>query len=200
MIRVCPKPEIWSEIYLKLSKIAKNDEAIPIPPIALILAGWNFSDDFEKKNRWDQTLEWIKKYGGYELIIQLTEEDFYCVDQLQRHAHLDYQWGETYPPATKPSTENLDTFLLMLKNKWEEIADQIALKTVPVSFSGKKARRLNILVLEDLNSPWGTWGWEAGGYHNQKFTNKSAFTNFRKKINDVIQHHKVDHIVFKTGL
>jgi hypothetical protein len=51
MIRVCPDKHVWFNIYKKLKAKSIEDPSIPPPPINLILAGWAFSDDFEKKNQ-----------------------------------------------------------------------------------------------------------------------------------------------------
>lgn len=48
---VCPNPQIWNEIYSKLTEFYKeNHEKIKTPPpIPLILNGWVFSSDLDKK-------------------------------------------------------------------------------------------------------------------------------------------------------
>ena len=196
MLRVCPNIGVWNDIYKKLKKIASADPAIPAPPIALILAGWNFSDDFEKKSRWDNTLEWIAKYGGEDLISALTDEDYYCVEKLSRPAYLDYQYGETSPPAIRPADDELTNLLKKLSELWDQIAGNDSRLTMPLVFSGTKARCLIVEYDTDSLPSWGTWGNEPGGYHDQNFTNKASFTALRQRINDAIHPHKVDHVVF----
>ncbi len=197
MLRVCPNVGVWNDIYKKLKKIASADPAIPAPPIALILAGWNFSDDFEKKSRWANTLEWIKKHGGEDLISGLTDDDYYCVEELRRPAYFDYQYGESFPPAVRPTDEELASLSQKITNHWIEIAGKDSKFTKPLSFSGTKARCLIVEYDTDNFPSWGTWGHEPGGYHDQNFSDKATFTALRQRINDAIHPHKVDHVVFQ---
>lgn len=197
MVRVCPLPYVWVKIFSQLSKIASADPTIPAPPIALILAGWNFSDDFEKQSRWDETVAWIKRYGKEDLISFIKDEDYYYVDELSRPAYLDHRFGETSPPAIRPEDDELTHIIEKLSCYWDQIAGKDSNFTRPLSFTGAKARSLAVEYDTDELPSWGTWGNEPGGYHDQNFTDKSSFTALRHKINDAIQPHKIDHIVFK---
>ncbi len=197
MIRVCPLPRIWGEIYKKLCDISHKNSNIPSPPIALILAGWNFSDDFGKKNRWDETLEWINNYGGEDLITCLTDDHYYCVEELRRPVYFDYEYGETSPPAIRPADNELDKLIEKISFHWTEIAGVDSEFTKPLNFTGAKARSLIVEFDTDELPSWGTWGNEPGGYHDQHFTHKASFTTLRQRINDAIQPHKIDHVVFQ---
>ncbi len=197
MIRVCPLPMVWAKIHRELSRIATKNPDIPLPPVPLILAGWNFSDDFEKNDRWESTVEWTKKFGGAELISTLKDNDYYCVDQFTRPAFLDYQWGETTPPATRPADDELTNLIEKLSIQWDQIAGVDSVFTRPLNFSGAKARSLTVEFDTDELPSWGTWGNEPGGYHDQHFTNKASFTVLRQRINDAVQPHKIDHVVFQ---
>ena len=197
MIRVCPDKHVWFNIYKKLKGKSIEDPAIPPPPINLILAGWAFSDDFEKKNQWQKTLSWIEKYGGNEYIVNLTDKDYYIVNELSRSAFFDYQWGESSPSAQKPSEEQLSEYIEKIKKKWTQIANKDASFTEPITFSGTKARCLIVEYRPEELPSWGTWGNDPGGYHLQKFTDKAAFSLLRQKINETIHPHKVDHVVFQ---
>lgn len=75
---ICPKPIKWNAIYEKLLAYwgTRNNE-IPKPPIPLILAGWAYSTDLEKKIRWNETLDWINQYYFNSEIIKLADEDKY---------------------------------------------------------------------------------------------------------------------------
>ena len=196
MLRVCPNGGVWIDIYKKLKQIASADPAIPDPPIALILAGWNFSDDFEKKSHWDETVEWIKKYGGEGLISSLTDDDYYCVEELSRPAYFDYHYGDTSSPAIRPADDELTNLIKKLSDQWGQIAGEDSNSTEPLSFTGAKARSLKVEYDTDELPSWGTWGNEPGGYYDQHFTDKASFTSLRQKINELIQPHKIDHIVF----
>jgi hypothetical protein len=197
MIRVCPLPLVWAKIHRELSRIATKNLGVPLPPVPLILAGWNFSDDFEKNDRWESTVEWTKKFGGEELISTLKSNDYYCVDQFTRPAFFDYQWGETSPPGVRPADDELTNLIEKISIHWDQIAEVDSAFTRPLNFAGAKARSL--IVEFDTNElpSWGTWGNEPGGYHNQRFTNKASFTALRQRINDAIQPHKIDHVVFQ---
>jgi len=47
------------------------------PPIPLILAGWNFSEDWQKKERWLNTLSWAKEMHCDFLIPELDPNEKY---------------------------------------------------------------------------------------------------------------------------
>ena len=82
MIKICPNPIPWSNVFKKLSKFADDNENLSEPPVPLILNGWVFSNDFQKKERWEQTVSWAKNAGCQELTDFLTTEDFYFVKEL----------------------------------------------------------------------------------------------------------------------
>ena len=161
------------------------------------MAGWNFSDDFEKHHRWESTVNWAEKYGGKELISALEDGDYYCVDILTRAAHLGYDWGEISPAATKPTKNDLVIFFRIIETHWDRIAGKDSKFTRPIKFSGKKSRSLTIEYNTDALPSWGTWGNDPGGYHKQQFSDRTAFSTLRKNINNSIHPHKIDHIVFQ---
>jgi hypothetical protein len=49
------------------------------PPKPLILAGWAYSSDEEKAERWEETIAWATFNGCAEVISQIKDEDFYCL-------------------------------------------------------------------------------------------------------------------------
>jgi hypothetical protein len=51
------------------------------PPKPLILAGWAYSSDLEKAQRWGETVAWASSNGCASLVDQLKEEDFYLGDE-----------------------------------------------------------------------------------------------------------------------
>ena len=76
--RICLKPMKWQELYDAVQK-AYPDREFPEP---LILAGWNFSSDTEKRNRFCMHLEFAISAGvANKILEQLNEEDWY---------HLNY--------------------------------------------------------------------------------------------------------------
>ena len=61
MIRVCPKPPIWASIDKKLSEFSGTHVCSPpTPPKPLILAGWAYSTNKQKQDRWQETIDWAK--------------------------------------------------------------------------------------------------------------------------------------------
>lgn len=76
---IAPHPNIWHKIHLCLTDYWQNAlrRAPSKPPIPLILNGWVFSSDFEKKNRWNETLQWAEMNNCMHLIPDLSEEEKY---------------------------------------------------------------------------------------------------------------------------
>ena len=76
---ICPVPRIWNEIHQAL--FAYWQEKLEMkgvkPPVPLILAGWNFSSDFEKSERWKETVKWAEKMNCTHLIKELSDDDKY---------------------------------------------------------------------------------------------------------------------------
>lgn len=54
-----------------------NAKGLHPPPIPLILAGWNFSNDYEKKSRWKETVNWANGHDCADLISGLKDNEFY---------------------------------------------------------------------------------------------------------------------------
>lgn len=78
---VCPNPKIWNKVYFHLTEFYKNNDHIDSPPPKpLILNGWIFSSDLEKKIRWEETIKWTHKYNCTQLIPDIKESDKYKVD------------------------------------------------------------------------------------------------------------------------
>ncbi|MBU1370821.1 MAG: hypothetical protein KJ578_04605 [Bacteroidetes bacterium] len=76
---ISPNPKSWHKIHGLLTQFweEKLNKTVPKPPVPLILNGWVFSSDFEKKNRWLETLKWAEENNCSHLIPQLSEEDKY---------------------------------------------------------------------------------------------------------------------------
>lgn len=76
---ISPIPKIWHEIHQNLEIYWKNefDSKGDKPPIPLILAGWNFSSDFEKSERWKSTLKWAEERNCKHLIKDLGDDEKY---------------------------------------------------------------------------------------------------------------------------
>ena len=82
MIRICPNPMPWNEAYKRLTRFAEAHSCVPPkPPMPLILNGWVYSNDNEKKNRWNETVQWAEENRCIELVDCIQDKDFYFVDE-----------------------------------------------------------------------------------------------------------------------
>ena len=81
---VCPKENILLEVYPKLLKYyEKNKDNIDQPPPkALVLNGWVYSTDYQKKLRWEETIRWVEINGCSSLIPNLKDSERYMVDKI----------------------------------------------------------------------------------------------------------------------
>ena len=82
---ICPQPQDWHDIHTRLKNAWEEagGRGSP-PPVPLILAGWAFSSDADKKDRWEQTITWAKGEGLEQLIPELTPEMEYRVDEIRK--------------------------------------------------------------------------------------------------------------------
>ena len=55
--RVCPQPPKWNQLWVLMGA---KQEGSPVP---LILAGWNFSSDFDKRVRLKEQISWADANG-----------------------------------------------------------------------------------------------------------------------------------------
>ena len=78
---VCPNPDAWDRVYQRLSALATDRRMGPPPPRPLILGGWVFTNDVEKKRRWEETVAWAQA-RGLESEVRVAPEEMYVVDQL----------------------------------------------------------------------------------------------------------------------
>jgi hypothetical protein len=63
--QICPNPPEWAKLHAAALAAVTDGGTFPKP---LILAGWTFSSDGEKRQRWAETLEWLKERGLEHLI------------------------------------------------------------------------------------------------------------------------------------
>ena len=77
-MKICPLPPYWATIHGNLIAYAKNRLCNPPePPKPLILAGWSYSTDDDKRLRWLETERWAKENGCSDLINGLEQKNFY---------------------------------------------------------------------------------------------------------------------------
>jgi len=73
--RVCPNS--WGDYYKRLSRYSELNECNPpSPPVPLILAGWHFTNDFDKRTRWKETVDWADANGCSHLLDGVDDEDW----------------------------------------------------------------------------------------------------------------------------
>ncbi len=198
MVRICPNPKPWNDVYDRLTTYAQTHDCMPpSPPVPMSLTGWVYSNDTEKMRRWEQTVEWATRNGCPELV-EVTIEDFYSVDVPTSDAvgpggdPRFRLWN--YTEKTRPSTDQLAHYLEDLKSRWEDIVGpELSRITRPLAFKGAKARRLLVLADDTVSPPWGGWT-----HLSTVDSERRTFTRFREAINKAIAPHEVDHIDFIT--
>ena len=83
MIRVCPKPPIWASIDKKLTEFSGTHVCSPpTPPKPLILAGWAYSTNKQKHDRWQETIDWAKRNSCADIVNVVSPDDYYCVSKM----------------------------------------------------------------------------------------------------------------------
>lgn len=190
---ICPVPRIWHEIYVILEAHWINvlKKEVPAPPKPLILGGWNFSNDYDKKDRWEQTINWVSVNNCKHLLPVLDESDKYYIREMSSWIPFQYSnWNEV--PRIRPTDSEIEAYLIAIKKAWPTILDpKFGLNTSPKKMTGKKARRLLVVYQKGYKPPWGSWEDHlANGL-------PSKFTVLRKKVNEIIAPHEVDHIEFE---
>jgi hypothetical protein len=195
---ICPQPQIWHEIYQKLETAWKAQGRVGNePPRPLILGGWNFSNDLEKKRRWEETLKWAKENNLEYLISEISSDDSYFVEN-PNDKPINPMGGPMYlpwnfSPKVRPTDEVIQKALQLLKDNWVQIIGQeLGLVTSPIRFTGRCRRRLLASARADYEPPWGEWD----TLYNEPF--RSHFRVFRRAVNKAIAPHHVDHIDFEV--
>ena len=194
MKRICPKVDIWYATYKKLRKFAEKNNCQPTsPPVALVLSGWDYSDDVDKMHRWEDTVRWATDNGCIDLISSIPEDQYYCVKKLTND-DMDWPLYGDWDLESKecPSHADLEKYMSKLSTQWSEIVGtDLASRTYPIVFTGVKARRLLVYADSVYDPPWGKWT-----RLSEKKSERRTFTKFRAAINQAIFPHEVDHIDF----
>ena len=188
----------WHDVFERLTKYAHGHPCIPpSPPTPLILAGWAYSNDVEKMRRWKETVAWATS-NGCPGIVEVPDEDFYCVDKPTSYAvgplggpmYRPWDFEDKDRPQPNEIAEHLDT----LRSRWRVIAGpELARVTRPLTFTGAKARRLLVQADENARPPWGSWS-----HLSAVESKRRTFTHLRASINSAIAPHEVDHVDFTT--
>jgi hypothetical protein len=197
---ICPLPYVWNDIHKVLCNACLRKPGIPEPPMLLVLGGWNYSSDFIKQLRWQETLVWAEKYGFEHLIPKLKPDQIYEVDERVMTHHIipifpgDEHPDWNYEARIRPSDEEACQALAKLRSEWEDLAGpEMTNNTRPDRFTGNKLRRLVVRVSPQTGQPpWGTWD----DLSNDPIRRRN-FTEFRKRVNACIDPFEVDHIDFE---
>ena len=71
---ICPQPREWDRQYKILKRACLKQSIDPSSiPIPLLLSGWWYSDDSDKRERWYATLRWAESQGFSDLLTSLDE-------------------------------------------------------------------------------------------------------------------------------
>lgn len=199
MNRICPNPMKWHELFEHLTNYAKSHPCTPqLPPKPLILAGWAYTNDIEKMQRWKETVAWAEKNGCTNLVSGIPDQDFYFVEEPTSYA-VGPMGGPMYrawdfEAKSRPSPEQVAKIMESLVSRWSEIiGSEIGSITRPLAFTGEKARRLLVWADAGFTPPWGGWS-----HLSKEESERRTFTHFRTAINKAIAPHEVDHIDFTT--
>jgi hypothetical protein len=199
MKRICPNPMPWNEAFERLTQFAKAHPCSPpSPPKPLILAGWAYSNDMEKMQRWEDTVAWATSNGCLEFVSTISDNDFYFVSEPTSYS-VGPTGGPMYRPwdfdtKLRPSSEEIARHFETLKSRWSEIVGpELAHITHPLAFTGGKARRLLVQAECSANPPWGGWA-----YLSPVEAERRTFTRLRATVNNAIAPHEIDHIDFTT--
>jgi len=187
----------WHEVYQRLSRYAEAHKCNPPrPPKLLILAGWAYSNDVEKMERWEATIQWAAGNDCIELVSGIPDSDFYFTEEPSQYA-VGPMGGPMYRPwdfeeKVCPPQELLKKSLETISTQWSEIVGlELAGVTRPINFTGRKARRLVVQVDAASRPPWGDWA-----SRSRLEAKRRTFTEFRAAVNRAITPHEVDHIDF----
>jgi hypothetical protein len=195
MIRVCPNPIPWNEVYQRLSNVSHTRPDLPKPPIPLILNGWVYSNDAEKMQRWADTVIWARNAHCDEIVQSVSEDDFYFTEELTSYevgplgGPIYRSWD--FSSKSRPEHDTITLALERLADEWSCVADGFSSYTKPLGFTGAKARRLVVGVSSDDAPPWGAWD-----SLSDIESKRRIFTAFRQAVNQVIKPLEVDHIDF----
>jgi hypothetical protein len=196
-MRICPQPANWHEVYQRLKTYAgQRDCEPPEPPFPLVLNGWAYSNDTDKLHRWEATVEWATRNGCADLVLNVPDQQFYCVESPTTYVvgpkggPMYRQWD--FQTRSKPDATTLTRLLETMISRWPELAGKdLAKITEPIEFAGTKARRLIIHADFSAPPPWGTW--TELSFDEEK---RRSFTRLREAINTTLAPHEVDHIDF----
>jgi hypothetical protein len=154
-----------------------------------------YSNDAEKKARWDETVVWAKKNILDSVLQHLRPEQFYYVAEITTY-EVGPLGGPMYLPwnidsKPKPSPRVATEAIASLRDNWNfVVGDELAAATRPLRLTGVKGRRLLVVADPNVRPPWGSWRQLP---HSEA---RRTFTKFRAAINGFLHPLAVDHIDF----
>jgi hypothetical protein len=196
METICPDLEHWIHIASLLNQAVSNTSRwVPSPPTPLILAGWAFSSDVEKRARWLETVRWAEEWGFTEILQGIKPEMMYEVESPTGYP-IVINDVPTYFPLNHElhaivSEQDAIDVVLFLKENWSDIVGkELSAVTTPLRLTGLKKRRLLVSADPNYTPRWGSWTELA--YSSRR----EEFTRFRGSVNKAIHPMAVDHIDF----
>lgn len=196
-MRICPFPQTWITVFEHLETYARTHSCEPPePPPPLVLSGWTYSNDLEKAQRWEATVDWARRNGCDGLLANLPDTEF-LVSSILPGYELGTLGERTRPGGSPPfgirsSVLIQAAWLELLQRRWLMIApEDLATRMRPLAFVGVEFRSLLVEADVRLRPPWGTWT-----EINADQPSRRAFRAFRAAVNRAIAPHEVDHIEF----
>lgn len=125
-MKICPIASEWAKIHRELVEYSRTKICLPPePPTPLILAGWAYSNDIDKKNRWQETFDWAVANGCSEFVLAVSDELFYRASKPTSYT-VGPMGGPMYLPwnfeaRSRPSTELMESSMAKLKADWPSI-------------------------------------------------------------------------------
>jgi hypothetical protein len=146
---ISPIPAVWAGIASSLKEFWEvNLNSIGPEPPCLVLAGWNFSDDYGKMNTWLACLKWAEERNCSNLIPDIPEKYWYQKESLRKFKSIEEDFGiyvKFHKASKKLSKEERNYQFNLLKQKWNEtIGDEYLQQGLLVKTVKRLIVKLNI--------------------------------------------------------
>ena len=137
---ICPYPIVWNKLVLYFDKIFGNKVKLPNP---LVLSGWDVSNNYEKRKRFEEHITIISETLGVKTLTRyldrfVKDTDYYKSDyvdpeeisdmvfELSLWSEVDKVISETEPPLRrliemKPELEDDDNLRWYLREYEDDI-------------------------------------------------------------------------------
>lgn len=138
---ICPNPRRWNEIFKDLCATyeMKTEMKLPSnvvgiresggPPTPLILNGWVFSNDNDKRVRWQETLRWAEKQG----LLYLTHVEI----------HDRVYWAGHTRDGGLPIKDEYSEFTLDIMKKYR-LTEYVTLKQYKINKASVETKLPNV--------------------------------------------------------